>query len=367
MNKKIIKLCVASVLSVVTFSALATGPTIVPASNTEVLSKQNTKAITALQQSDKSHVTKVKALSSEISQIRSDLNTMKPRVNENYRYVTNIWRALGGEYNKSTVEQDIKSVNELAQKLSIQATELDIALKRIADKSVELDKKSKLLDELIKSVDAKSMSGLSNLHKVTEVQSTQAQKDKKVFYYLLIALSLFVTLLIGFVAGRTRKRSTTLAEQLSETKNAQMKLEEASVELDVKLANYLNNQMHFEQAKVVNTQETEVDHTFMLNVADEVTRMQKNIHRLTEKKVKGTKPLLKGIERMKASLEESGYEMVELLGQSYDERKNMEVVNIHDDDSLENGQKLITKVMRPQVNYNGKLIQRAQVDISVNL
>ncbi|GAD81243.1 hypothetical protein [Vibrio ezurae] len=367
MNKQIIKLFVASALSVVTFSALATGSATFPASNTEALSKQNSEAIAGLQQSDKSHIAKVKVLSSEVTQIRNDLNNMKPRVNENYHYVTNIWRALGGEYNKSTVEQDIKSVNELAQKLNIQAAELDMALKNVADKSAELDKKSQLLDELIKSVDAKSTFGLSNLQKVTENQSTQAQKDKEVFYYLLIALSVFVTLLIGFVSGRTRKRSTTFAEQLRETKDAQVKLEEASVELDVKLADYLNSQMHLEQAKIANTQETIVDHTFMLNVADEVARMQKNIDRLTEKEVKGTKPLLKGIERMKASLEESGYEMVKLLGQPFDERENMEVVNVQDDDSLEHGQKIITKVMRPQVNYNGKLIQRAQVDISVNV
>jgi hypothetical protein len=58
--------------------------------------------------------------------------------------------------------------------------------------------------------------------------------------------------------------------------------------------------------------------------------------------------------------------MVNLLNKGYDERMNIDVINFITDENLTEGRKIITSVIKPQVNYNGILIQRAQVDVSQN-
>lgn len=81
---------------------------------------------------------------------------------------------------------------------------------------------------------------------------------------------------------------------------------------------------------------------------------------------KGLKPLEKGIERIQANFASNGYEMINLLNKDYDERMNIDVINFTTDENLNEGRKVITAVVKPQVNYNGVLIQRAQVDVSQN-
>lgn len=82
--------------------------------------------------------------------------------------------------------------------------------------------------------------------------------------------------------------------------------------------------------------------------------------------VKGLKPLLKGIERIQNNFLANGYEMINLLNKDYDERMNIDVINFITDENIPSGRKVITAVIKPQVNYNGVLIQRAQVDVSQN-
>lgn len=82
--------------------------------------------------------------------------------------------------------------------------------------------------------------------------------------------------------------------------------------------------------------------------------------------IKGLKPLEKGIERIQANFAANGYEMTDLLNKKFDDRMTIEVVNVLDDENLPKGEKIITRVIRPQVLHNGVLIQRAQVEVSQN-
>ena len=112
-------------------------------------------------------------------------------------------------------------------------------------------------------------------------------------------------------------------------------------------------------------QEAEPDHSLSLKVADEITRMQKNIAQM-DPSVKGIKPLTKGLERIRKNFMGNGYEIVDLLNKQYNSRMNIDVINYVDDPSLGEDDKIIVKVIRPQVNFKGVLIQRAQVDVAVN-
>jgi hypothetical protein len=55
--------------------------------------------------------------------------------------------------------------------------------------------------------------------------------------------------------------------------------------------------------------------------------------------------------------------MVELLNKPYDPGMKLSVKFKHDE-SLKPGEKIITRIIKPQINYNNHIIQEAQVEVS---
>lgn len=107
------------------------------------------------------------------------------------------------------------------------------------------------------------------------------------------------------------------------------------------------------------------DHSLVLKIADEVARMEKNLLRM-DPDVKGVKPLLKALARINDNLRAYGYEVVSYLGQPYDEGMRV-IPEFVFDDTVPPGARIITSVSRPQVHYNGRLIQKASVTVSQNI
>jgi hypothetical protein len=54
-----------------------------------------------------------------------------------------------------------------------------------------------------------------------------------------------------------------------------------------------------------------------------------------------------------------------MLNKPYDEGMNA-IASFRSDDGLESGKQVITRVIRPQVNHNGLMIQAAQIEVSQN-
>ena len=108
-----------------------------------------------------------------------------------------------------------------------------------------------------------------------------------------------------------------------------------------------------------------LDHTLALKLADEITRIEKNLSRM-DPSVKGYKPLVKAIERIKDNFKANGYEIVTYIGQPYNEgmRVNADFVI---DEELPEGTRTITSVSKPQVHYNGELIQKATITVTQNI
>lgn len=107
------------------------------------------------------------------------------------------------------------------------------------------------------------------------------------------------------------------------------------------------------------------DHSLVKQLADRITFMEVTLSRM-DSSVKGYRQLTRSISNMKESLLASDYELVELLGENYiDGMKAIVTFNV--DDSLEPGQRIITGVSKPQINYKGQMIQVAQITVSQNI
>jgi uncharacterized coiled-coil protein SlyX len=109
---------------------------------------------------------------------------------------------------------------------------------------------------------------------------------------------------------------------------------------------------------------TEQDHSLVLKVADEVTRINAFANTLDPTKQEAI--ALKGsVNKIIDNFKANKYEIVDLLGQKYDDRLNIIVVGESIDSNLNSGEEKITKIIKPLVKYNGEQIQAAQVEISI--
>lgn len=176
---------------------------------------------------------------------------------------------------------------------------------------------------------------------------------------LLIAIIIYIVLHNGISKG---------ASAIESIREAQKGLEEESVKLDTKLVDLLDKQMQVQKREVAQsapTTATAVDHTLALKVADEITRIEKNLLRM-DPDVKGYKALVKAIERIKNNFCANGYEIVTYMGQPYNEGMRINADFLIDEE-LPQGTRTITAVSRPQIHYKGELIQKATVTVSQNI
>ncbi|MEQ8561827.1 MAG: hypothetical protein RID18_09990 [Cytophagales bacterium] len=280
---------------------------------------------------------------------------------------------------QQNVEKQKLEIEELTSKVNSQQTTINQqrnSLNEITTKSTRLESTVDSLGSLIET-------NRSNINTIaddlgTKIQETGEQAETRILelggdveknrlYWIIATL---VTLLLGalmylFLGKRIKSSQTDVETQIRNTKKS---LEEESLKLDNKLIEVLETQLKVQQEESKNqpiATNEKADHSLALKVADEIVRMQKNISRM-DADIKGLKPLEKGIERIQANFAANGYEMVNLLNNEYDERMNIDVINFVEDDTLESGKKIISKIIKPQVNFNGILIQRAQVEVSQN-
>ena len=80
---------------------------------------------------------------------------------------------------------------------------------------------------------------------------------------------------------------------------------------------------------------------------------------------KGLKQLSRSVDKIKDNLSANGYEIPALLGKPFNQGMKIVPVSTIPDENLETGVEIISKVIKPQVNYNDKMIQAAQIEVSV--
>ena len=100
-----------------------------------------------------------------------------------------------------------------------------------------------------------------------------------------------------------------------------------------------------------------------LKVADEIIRIQKNLQQM-DANTKGLKQLSASVKRIQDNFASNGYELVEMLGKEYNEGMKAAPSFITSED-LDTGKQIITRIIKPQVNFKGQMIQSAQIEVSV--
>lgn len=170
---------------------------------------------------------------------------------------------------------------------------------------------------------------------------------------------------LSVILSRRIRRGTSTIDEVCKAQQAlgaaQTRMQEESVKLDSKLLDIAARQME----AAAPAAGADIDHSLALKVADEVVRIELNLSRM-DPSIRGYKQLAKAVQRIKDNFAANGYEIVEMLGKPYDEGMKV-TANFVPDETLEQGAQVITGITKPQVNYNGRMIQAAQITVSQNI
>ena len=200
------------------------------------------------------------------------------------------------------------------------------------------------------------------------VHNQSVLRNRSLWGSLIIILIFFLS---GGIFLYLFKRIKSDANSIDEVRkaqdalqNAQTKMQEESIKLDNKLLEIAEQQMK-KTAAIDNQATTTVDHSLALKVGDEIVRIELNLSRM-DSSIKGYKQLAKAVQRIKDNFQANGYEIIDMLGKPYNEGMKV-IANFVSDETLEQGKQVITGIIKPQINYNGKMIQSAQITVSQNI
>lgn len=214
--------------------------------------------------------------------------------------------------------------------------------------------------------DRKNISGEINKTN-SNVQTNQDMLQSRTLWIGIMAVALLI-FIVG-VAYQLTKRIKSGNTSIGEVRKAQealqlaqTKMQEESVKLDDKLLEMFDKQISA-TPKVIGTDKP--DHSLALKVADEIVRIELNMSRM-DSSIKGYKQLAKAVERIKDNFKANGYEIIDMLGKPYNEGMKV-IANFVSDEELEEGKQIITGITKPQINYNGQMIQAAQITVSQNI
>jgi hypothetical protein len=282
---------------------------------------------------------------------------------------------------ETLVREDIaKEIQPLKVSIQVLQKENSYLKKEIRNLNTKLSNANKS----IKSISEKTEENSSAISKTAnqlgiQIETSEQTANKRIeevgqslstnsFYGIIGVLSaiLISGLVYWLLSKRQKTDKTEVVEQLQKTKSS---IEESLVKEFGKQTNLIESELQLlAQQKTANpaSENSEPDHSLALKVASEINLIERNIN-LMDKGIKGLKQLERSVGKLKDNLSANGYEMPELLGKQYHQGMKVIVTSSIPDENLEKGSEVITKILIPQVNFNDKMIQTAQIEVSVGM
>jgi hypothetical protein len=199
----------------------------------------------------------------------------------------------------------------------------------------------------------------SELHASSDRLSQSIQYKSKIGFVIFIVIA-FVLIVFWKLIAKRRNEVANLsskAEKLNEEIVNRLSTEVSEIQTLSKQISLLST---FAEAY-----SSDSEKKLIMTIADRITFMEMTLFKM-DSSVRGYKQLSKSIKQMKDNLLSNGYELVDMLGKDYHEGMKVTASFVEDED-LPSGKQVITGVIKPQINFNGKMIQSAQITVSQNV
>lgn len=284
-------------------------------------------------------------------------NTDKIKALEEKCYVLQNKQVKADNNLRKLVERQKEAEHEiqtLAKKNNVQRLAID-----------SLQDKCKSLEEA-QSTDRENINGKIDATD-NNVRTNQDQLQSRTLYGVFVVIVVLV-IIVGVACWLTKriKSGTSTIGDVRRAQEAlqaaQTKMQEESVKLDNQLLAIVQKQLDASSASKITG---EPDHSLVVKLADEIARIETNLSKM-DKSVRGYKQLVQAKDRMINNVRANGYEIISLLGQEYNDGMQFQTRFVPDE-SLPEGKRIITGMIKMQVNYNGKMIQPAEIVVSQNI
>lgn len=180
----------------------------------------------------------------------------------------------------------------------------------------------------------------------------------------IITLLLALSCLIVFLLLRSR-----ILKGSADVEALRKKAEELNEQIVEKMASEMTEIKNISEALSTlsskSSKTTEPDHSLIKTLADRITFMEMTLYKM-DSSIRGHKQLSKSIIQMKDNLKVNGYELVDMLGKDYNDGMKVTATFI-EDENIPEGKQIISGIIKPQINYNGIMIQSAQITVSQNI
>lgn len=274
----------------------------------------------------------------------------------------------------SAIQKEQTIVNNNLQKLTNKQKENESVIISLRKENKDLRSSIDSLQSICKQlneVQSKDRENLNGKIDATDnnVQFNQNMIQNRTLWGITIVMLFIVGILI--TAYQITKRIKSGYSTIDDVRKAQdilkttqAKMQEESIKLDNQLLAIVQKQLET-SASSGNKATGEPDHTLVVKLADEIARIETNLSKM-DKSVKGYKQLVQAKDRMINNVRANGYEIISLLGQEYNDGMQFQTRFVPDE-NLPEGKRIITGMIKMQVNYNGKMIQPAEIVVSQNI
>ena len=329
--------------------------------DTNYVKNQIEKSINQLELNLEKEINKLESEISENSSLNDSLNKSTfELLDSNNTQIKNLSNELSefqkkfGEINKLQ-----KSLNKLISSLNIKLKSSTDRVNNIDNTIVQIESYTDSISNLMVSIDEninKTSKDLEKEHLANEENKkqiysvNQSFSKKQKFSLLVVFLSILLIIIICYILNKKWSKRT---EELNKKQN---EIFEKQIQDSQQLTEWLSKESTTVLAQ------SNPDHSFAKRVADEIVRITTNLSRMDDS-IKGFKQLNASVRKLTQSLNANDYEIEELLDKPWDSGMNLQA-NFVIDEKLKESESFITRIIKPQINYKGKLIQAAQVEVS---
>ena len=268
------------------------------------------------------------------------------------------------ELQKQQIQTD-KVIFKLSEKQKKDDQQIRVLCDENAKQSAIIDSLQKVCSQLEKvhTVDRKVINGKIDIADSNIRESQEMLNNRTLGGGIIIFIIVLLLIAIAYIFYKRIKKGTSTIDDVLKAQEAlqaaQSKMQEDSVKLDNQMLTLIQQQIAVIPSQSDNNK---IDHSLALKVADEIVRIELNLSRM-DSSVKGYKQLSKAVERIKNNFLANGYEIVDMLGKQYIPGIKAAVTFVTDE-NLEEGKQIITKIIKPQINYHQQMIQAAEIEVS---
>ena len=264
------------------------------------------------------------------------------------------------EKQNSTFDSQLKELKVQVASLSTENNSLSLALRQ---NQQTIDSLAKIVAMNSENIQATADSLGIKLQTTDEAvsQTSDSLKAKTIWGIVAFILAILASVVVWLLHKKGQKTSDDKIALLKK------QADELNEKIVGQFSNEMNELQKIGEAALKNAGGNtlvEPDHSLVKTLADRITFMEMTLYRM-DSSVKGHKQLSKSIAQMKDNLLANGYEIVDMLGKEYDEGMKV-TANFIEDENIEVGKQIITGIVKPQINYQGVMIQSAQITVSQN-